>query len=79
VKATLEAINHMQADGIIGKYTIGGGVGDKILERLRDRSVAIAAASLGGAPLTGIAEMLINSARVWSGNRAALAINFAGN
>jgi hypothetical protein len=27
VKATLEAINQMQADGIIGKYAIGGAVG----------------------------------------------------
>jgi hypothetical protein len=27
VKATLEAINGMQADGIIGKYAIGGAVG----------------------------------------------------
>src|SRR5271165_913760 len=27
VKATLESINRMQADGIIGKYAIGGAVG----------------------------------------------------
>jgi hypothetical protein len=27
VKATLEAINQMQADGVIGKYAIGGAVG----------------------------------------------------
>src|SRR5271165_7107801 len=27
VKATLEAINQMKADGIIGKYAIGGAVG----------------------------------------------------
>jgi hypothetical protein len=27
MKATLEAINRMQADGIIGKYAIGGAVG----------------------------------------------------
>jgi len=27
VKATLEAINKMQADGVIGKYAIGGAVG----------------------------------------------------
>jgi hypothetical protein len=27
VKATLEAINRMQADGVIGKYAIGGAVG----------------------------------------------------
>lgn len=27
VKATLEAINQMQADGIIGRYSIGGAVG----------------------------------------------------
>jgi hypothetical protein len=27
VKATLEAINQMQADGIIGEYAIGGAVG----------------------------------------------------
>jgi hypothetical protein len=27
VKATIEAINQMQADGIIGKYAIGGAVG----------------------------------------------------
>lgn len=27
MKATLEAINQMQADGIIGKYAIGGAVG----------------------------------------------------
>jgi hypothetical protein len=27
VKTTLEAINQMQADGIIGKYAIGGAVG----------------------------------------------------
>lgn len=27
VKATLEAINQMRADGVIGKYTIGGAVG----------------------------------------------------
>jgi hypothetical protein len=27
VKETLEAINQMQADGIIGKYAIGGAVG----------------------------------------------------
>jgi hypothetical protein len=27
VKATLEAINRMQADGIIGQYAIGGAVG----------------------------------------------------
>jgi hypothetical protein len=27
MKATLEAINRMQADGVIGKYAIGGAVG----------------------------------------------------
>lgn len=27
MKATLEAINQMQADGVIGKYGIGGAVG----------------------------------------------------
>ena len=27
MKATLEAINQMQADGVIGKYAIGGAVG----------------------------------------------------
>jgi hypothetical protein len=27
VKETLEAINQMQADGVIGKYAIGGAVG----------------------------------------------------
>src|SRR5258706_10672269 len=27
VKATIQAINQMQADGVIGKYAIGGAVG----------------------------------------------------
>jgi len=27
MKATLEAINQMQTDGVIGKYAIGGAVG----------------------------------------------------
>ncbi|HEY6339245.1 MAG TPA: hypothetical protein VIW68_12200 [Candidatus Sulfotelmatobacter sp.] len=27
MKATLQAINHMQADGVIGQYAIGGAVG----------------------------------------------------
>lgn len=27
VKVTLEAVNQMQADGVIGKYAIGGAVG----------------------------------------------------
>ena len=76
MKRTLELINQMQADGVIGQYAIGGAVGArrsnasiwkalmskhemreqlaalsfsekiKILEKLRDRSLVLAACGL---------------------------------
>jgi len=49
---------------------------------LKDSAIAVSQSQrlvAGRDPLTGTVEMLINSARVWGGNRVAQAINFAGN
>ena len=54
VKATLEGINQMQPDDIIGKYTIGGGVGAPFLSGTSGNSglghFRCSAGGIGGSP-----------------------------
>jgi hypothetical protein len=55
LKATIEAINQMQADGVIGKYAIGGAVGATFyLEPTAtvDLDVFVALPSTGGGLLS---------------------------
>ena len=60
MKATLETINQMQVDGVIGRYAIGGAVGATFyLEPAAtlDIDIFVSLANTGGSPLLSLAPI----------------------
>jgi len=60
MKATLQVINQMQADGVIGKYAIGGAVGATYYlepSATQDVDVFVALTSRPGVPLLSLAPI----------------------